>query len=141
MLGRLLARLTGRRVALGGKALGAAGERLAAKHLKRNGYTVLARNVIVPAGEADIVCAAPDGRTLVMVEVKTRAVAPGSVDHVPPEAAVHAHKREKLLQVARQLVRRPGWRGYSFRIDVIAVEWCPCGDHVVRHHVGAVGER
>lgn len=155
MLGGMRAMLVGRvrallarvlsRGAPTGKALGRAGERLAERHLRKQGYTLLARNVVVAPGEADLVCAAPDGVTLVIVEVKTRVVAPkasdGADEHgnaIAPEANIHAHKRRKLRQVTRAVAARPEWRGRPVRIDVVAIEWSPSGKHVIRHHVSAV---
>jgi putative endonuclease len=124
------------------RGLGRAGERHAAKLLKRAGYRILGRNVRVRNGEADLVCEAPDGDTIVVVEVKTRR--PGAAESVqgaavPPEASVHSAKRRKLLAVAETLVRANGWRGRPVRIDVVAVEWLE-GHHppAVRHYVDAV---
>lgn len=153
MLGGMRAMLVGRvrallarvlsRGAPTGKALGRAGERLAERHLRKQGYTLLARNVVVAPGEADLVCAAPDGVTLVIVEVKTRVVASKADDGtragaIAPEANIHAHKRRKLRQVTRAVAARPDWRGRPVRIDVVAIEWSPSGQHVIRHHVSAV---
>ena len=50
--------------------LGLAGERLAAEHLERLGYDILARRHRTRFGELDLVAA--DERTIVFVEVKTR---------------------------------------------------------------------
>ena len=50
--------------------LGRAGERVAAQHLERLGYSIVARNHRTRFGEIDIVAA--DRRSLVFVEVKTR---------------------------------------------------------------------
>ncbi len=50
--------------------LGALGERLAAEHLERLGYEVVARNHRTRYGEIDLVVA--DAGTLVIVEVKSR---------------------------------------------------------------------
>jgi putative endonuclease len=50
--------------------LGAAGERLAAEHLRRRGFRILERNYRTRWGELDIV--AYDGRVLAFCEVKTR---------------------------------------------------------------------
>src|SRR4051794_33643896 len=53
--------------------LGREGERLAARHLRRNGYRVLYRNFRAPhGGEVDIVCRDKSCDTLVFAEVKTR---------------------------------------------------------------------
>jgi putative endonuclease len=51
-------------------ALGRLGERLAAAHLERLGFVILARNARTRYGEIDLI--AFDGRTLVFAEVKTR---------------------------------------------------------------------
>jgi putative endonuclease len=47
------------------RALGASGEALAAEHLRRLGYQLLARNVRTRHGEIDLI--AFDGRTLVFI--------------------------------------------------------------------------
>ena len=130
------------RVPRSDKELGAAGERRAARLLKRGGYRIVGRNVRVPIGEADLVCLAPDRATIVVVEVKTRRRGAGlSVlgETVPPEASVHSQKRRKLRAVARSLTRANGWQGRAVRIDVVAVEWPSDGSEpVMRHHIGAV---
>ncbi|MBI4601734.1 MAG: YraN family protein, partial [Planctomycetes bacterium] len=51
-----------------GGGLGRRGERAAARHLRRQGLRILARNVREGRGEIDLV--ALDGATLVFVEVK-----------------------------------------------------------------------
>lgn len=121
-----------------GKALGAAGERAAARFLRKKGYAVLSRNEHVAPGEADLVCAAPDGITAVIVEVKTRLIEPATPDPIRPEANVHEQKRAKLEQVARALVRKHGWHDRPVRIDIVAVEWSRDGKHVIRHHEGVI---
>ena len=70
--------------------LGRRGEDLAAEHLERLGYEVVARNHRTRYGEIDLVAA--DADTLVIVEVKTRR---GSGN---PWDALHERKR---LQVRR----------------------------------------
>jgi putative endonuclease len=124
------------------KALGRAGERAAARLLRRMGYTVLGRNVRLRIGEADLVCLAPDRRTLVVVEVKTRrrgAELSMRGEIIPPEASVHLHKKKKLVAVTRTLARANGWEGRQIRIDVVAVEWPDSGGApTLRHHENAV---
>lgn len=117
--------------------LGPAGERAAEKYLAAHGYRVLARNARVPAGEADLICTAPDGRTIVLVEVKSRRVVEG-VPSPPAELNVTAHKRRKLRAIMRHLTRANRWRRTPRRIDIIAVDFA--GDEPVelRHHPGAV---
>jgi putative endonuclease len=138
---RLVGRILGRTPETT-RALGRAGERRAARLLKRGGYRVLGRNVRVAAGEADLVCLDPDGQTVVIVEVKTRLRGTGRSllgETVAPEASVHQHKRHKLLAVTRSLVRANGWEERPVRIDVVAVEWPAAGGSpTVRHHKNAV---
>ncbi len=52
------------------RALGRLGERLAATHLQRLGFVIVARNVRTRHGEIDLI--AFNGETLIFVEVKTR---------------------------------------------------------------------
>lgn len=115
------------------RALGAAGERLAAEHVRRAGYRVLDRNVSIASGEADLVCLDPDRRTLVIVEVKTRRAhgTTGRPEH-DPEVNVDARKRRVLLRVARAIARRRGWKHRPVRIDVVAIVWRDRAEHEVR---------
>lgn len=91
-------------------------------------------------GEADLLAIAPDGETVVLVEVKTRRVQvePGAFVSPPPEASITAQKREKLVAILRHLARANGWWKRSLRIDAIAIEWPDRGEPVLRHHEGAV---
>ena len=141
MLGRVFSKLGGR----AGKVsetveLGKKGERLAAKHLRRVGYRILGKNVKVRIGEADIVCCAPDRKTIVIVEVKTRLRGSGRSiqgETIAPETSVHQTKRRKLASIARLLAKANGWTDRPVRIDVIAVEWpIGGGKPTLRHHQG-----
>jgi putative endonuclease len=138
----LLRRLAGRIDPADDKALGRAGERAAARLLRRSGYRILGRNVRLEIGEADLVCLAPDRATIVVVEVKTRRRGANRSllgEIVPPEASVHSHKRRKLGAVARALARSNGWLERPVRIDVVAVEWPSDGAKpTLRHHIDAV---
>ncbi len=123
--------------------LGPQGERAAARLLRQSGYRILARNVRVQGGEADLVCLAPDRRTIVIVEVKARrrGVSTSALsESTPPEASVHAKKRANLARIARTLARINGWTNRPLRIDVIAVEW-PAEKRArptLRHWIAAV---
>ncbi len=142
-LRRLQARILGRMP--GGdparRALGRRGERAAVRFLRRAGYRMLGRNVRSRLGEADVVCLDPDGRTIVIVEVKSRRVpgSDGAPDQLPPEASVGVEKSRKLREITRAIVRANRWRDRPVRIDVVAVEWPAArGRPTVRHHLGAV---
>ena len=76
-------------------AVGAYGERLAARYLTESGMQILDRNWRCDQGEIDIV--AMDGTCLVIIEVKTRrSLAFGS-----PVEAVTAAKAARLRRLAR----------------------------------------
>lgn len=112
---------------------GQLGERLAAKHLKKQRYHLLARNVRSKHGELDLIALDPDGHTIVSVEVKAGAVNP----QYPPELHVTPAKQRRIVALTAQLARRNQLTGRPFRFDVIAVELPDVGDPVIRHHVGA----
>lgn len=123
--------------------LGPAGERAAARHLRRAGYRIVGRNLRLRPGEIDLLALDPERRTLVVVEVKCRrcaAIGPSEAlaTRPPPEASVTAAKRRKLLALARAVSARQRWRLLGVRIDIVGVEWPPGGEPVVRHHVNAV---
>ncbi|MHC4975014.1 MAG: YraN family protein [Planctomycetota bacterium] len=118
------------------KTLGERGEALASRYLKKRRFRVVRRNLDVGVGEADIVCLSPDRTTLVIVEVKTRHMRETSV--TIPEAAINAHKRRKLVQVAHACASALRWGEKPLRIDVVAIETREGGDPVIRHHENAV---
>jgi putative endonuclease len=97
------------------RALGQVGEAAAVRFLRRRGLVILARNLRSRLGEIDLL--AQDGRTLVFVEVKARRGVPGD----PPEAAVDARKRARLIRLALGYLaaRRLGER--ACRFDVVGV--------------------
>ncbi len=105
------------------------GERLAARFLKRRGFRILHRNLTVGRDEADLVAVAPDGRTLVIVEVKTRAD-----PEAWPEEAIGRDKRSKLARLAARLSSRPEFRDRPLRFDVVAVTLPPDARPHVRHY-------
>jgi putative endonuclease len=118
------------------RELGALGEEAAAAHLRGRGFKVIGRNLRVPMGEADLLCTLED--VVVLVEVKTRLRREGAPllsNTVAPEASVTAHKRRKLLSIAKHLKRANRWS--RVRIDVVGVEYHDDGgDPEVRHHPG-----
>ena len=96
------------------KILGRRGENAAARHLKRNGYRIIKRNYLCPAGEIDILAA--DGDMLVFVEVKTRARQTDS----DPENSVGRRKRSKIIAAARYLLATTE-SDAACRFDVISI--------------------
>lgn len=133
-LARLLLGEASKRDPIGNK-----GEAAAAKFLKRKKFKVLARNVRVRFGEADLLCLAPDRHTVVVVEVKSRRVDDaGTRPYLPPEASVTKEKRRKLRAVLMHLARANRWHDRPLRVDAVAVELPPRGKPVIRHHEGLI---
>lgn len=105
------------------RELARTGERLAARHLERQGFSILARNVRTRHGEIDLI--AFDGHTLVFAEVKTRthqmrgAACPLQL----PLEALSARQRARLRRLAgawlAQAPRRPF--ADAIRFDAIGV--------------------
>ena len=98
-------------------ALGRRGEDLAHRYLRRQGYTIVARNYRLASGDAEADLIAWDGGTLVVVEVKSRR----SDQHGPPERAVGEEKRAHLRRVARAYARKTDTPWESVRCDVVTV--------------------
>ncbi len=111
---------------------GARGERAAADFLKQNNYRVIARNLRNRFGEIDLVALAPDGNTVVIIEVKT-----AEDPHAMPELRVNLKKQRKLTALAAQTARRYKLQNKPIRFDVIAVNLPPDADPIVRHYRAA----
>jgi len=108
------------------------GEALAARHLAELGYTELARNLRVGHDEADLVMLAPCGRTLVVVEVKTRSDAGAR-----PEERIDHGKRASLTRLARTLAEQPALRPLLVRFDVLAIVLAAGLEPELRHFIDA----
>jgi len=97
------------------ETLGSQGERLAARYLKRHGYTILDRNIHFGKYEIDLI--ALDGDTTAFVEVKTRR----TDDPVSPEENVHYKKKQHIIRAARQYIDRENNPEMYYRFDIMAV--------------------
>ena len=99
--------------------LGALGESIAADHLQKNGYRIVAKNVHVSKNEIDII--AQDDSFLVFVEVKTRSVQhEGSSLYGSPARAVDSKKRTNTVKAAIGYLKTH-YTDKQPRIDVIEV--------------------
>jgi putative endonuclease len=99
------------------KSLGQRGEDAAARFLKQQGYTVLARSLDSRLGELDIV--AIDGRTIVFVEVKTRT----SDEKGHPTEAIDPRKQQRMTQAALAYLKAQRLLDYPARFDAVAITW------------------
>ena len=120
--------------------LGRIGEQMAARHLQRCGYQIIARNWRPDSadlrGELDIV--AWDGDTLVFCEVKARR----GHDAGGPLAAITAAKVAQLRRLAGAFLAarsgdasRPAMGHAPVRIDVVGVCWPSTGGRAVIDHI------
>jgi putative endonuclease len=101
------------------KEIGAIGEKIAARYLRRNGYRILARNLHLGRNELDLV--AKNKHHLTFVEVKTRSFAtPEEAEQHRPALAVDQAKRQRTLQAAREYLHLHP-TGLCPRMDVIEV--------------------
>ncbi|MCX6397685.1 MAG: YraN family protein [Propionibacteriales bacterium] len=112
------------------QALGAYGERLAARYLVSRGMSILDQNWRCPAGEIDLVLR--DGADVVVCEVKTRR---GSVGG-PPLAAVGPHKLARLRRLAVLWVEDHEPGRPSIRLDLVGVQLPYRGPSLVEHAIG-----
>jgi putative endonuclease len=99
------------------KLLGNRGEGAAARHLRSQGYRILARQWLTRWGEFDLI--ALDGETVVFVEVKTRRS--NAAGH--PAEAVTRDKQVRMTRQALVYLKRHRWLERRARFDVVAVVW------------------
>lgn len=107
--------------------LGLSGEELAARHLERAGWRVLARNYRFGHREIDLI--ARRGRTVAFVEVKTRT----RLCWGHPLLAIDGRKRAEIERVARVWLQRHGRAGDECRFDAIALHRADDGSLVLEH--------
>ena len=99
---------------MAGISKGAAGEVLAVRFLRSNGYQVLGGNYRCRYGEIDLV--AQNKEYLVFVEVKSRE----EDAYFRPSAAVTADKQRRIIKTALHFIARyPNTR--QMRFDVIEI--------------------
>lgn len=111
-------------------ALGARGEELAVEHLQEHDLVVLDRNWRCRHGELDVV--ATDGRTLVVVEVKTRS----GRGYGRAEESVTPAKLARMRRLAQVWLSTHHVRWVEVRFDVVGVEIDRQGDVRLVHLEG-----
>lgn len=97
--------------------LGNAGEREAARYLRRQGFQIIARRYRTPLGEIDLI--ARDGECIVFIEVKTRR----SSEAGQPFESVDRRKQQQLTRLALAYLKQRGWLEQPARFDVISIVW------------------
>ncbi len=97
------------------KDIGALGEDIAVRHLKKLKYKIIARNYLTKRGEVDII--AKDGDTIAFIEVKSRK----SGTKVNPLYSVNIRKQKQICKAAQDYIVRKKIKDTMFRFDVLTV--------------------
>jgi putative endonuclease len=124
--------MTGSATAARRQALGAYGERVAARHLTDQGMILLDRNWRCDEGELDLVLR--DGPALVGCEVKTRT----SLSHGSPHEAVTDAKLARLQRLLQRWMRDHDVHPAETRVDLVAV-LRPTRGPALLEHVRGIG--
>jgi putative endonuclease len=98
-------------------AIGERGERAAFFHLRRMGFTVVARGWRSGRAPGDLDPIARENGVLCFVEVKTRTTR----DFATAESAVDEHKRKTLRRLARHYLRLLEDEGPPTRFDILSI--------------------
>ena len=114
------------------RSVGQRGEDAAAIFLRRQGFKILARNVRAGRNEIDIV--AQEGKTLVIVEVRSRT----ADDEIHPEDSIGPTKQRHVHRAAEYYVARLRTPPADVRIDVVAVVMLPGEAPRITHYRDAI---
>jgi putative endonuclease len=96
---------------------GRRGEDLAHRFLRRQGFTVVARNYRTRSGSGEIDLIGWERDYLVFVEVKSRA----TDEFGSPDRAVDSEKQARIERAARDYTRRAGADWACVRFDIVNV--------------------
>lgn len=96
--------------------IGRSGEELAAEHLQRKGYRIIARNYRTRQAEIDII--AEHQSTIVFVEVKTRR----GTGFGHPKWAVTPAKQRKISMAALTYLKKQSAMHRRARFDVVTIQ-------------------
>lgn len=113
------------------QAMGAFGEKVAARHLtEERGMTLLERNWRCRAGEVDLLLR--DGETLVVCEVKTRR----GTQYGDPLEAVTPEKYQRLRTIASFWMEWTGVQFSDVRIDLVGIDLSKPSAERIAHVAG-----
>jgi len=110
-------------------SLGTWGEWIALRHLRRQGWDIVARNWKGQRGELDLV--AYDDEFLVFVEVKTKQLP----SPLPPEDQITRKKEMMLDLLISEFTMRYEIFDCPTRLDVIAIETEDMVGYELRHYL------
>ena len=98
------------------KETGNLGEKIAAEHLKKQGYRILETNYHCRYGEIDIV--ARHREYLVFIEVRTKT----NLNYGTPEESITETKMDHLRMAANRYIQERGYKKDLWRIDIVLIE-------------------
>ncbi len=99
------------------KELGKAGEEIAVRFLRDNGFEIIEKNYRYGHGEIDIIVKDPDDGFTVFVEVKTRK----NLEFGEPEYAMTKSKQKQVKKMAELYLYDKGIEEIDCRFDVVAI--------------------
>jgi putative endonuclease len=104
--------------------VGKRGEDQAALYLQEQGLQIIARHVLLPRGEIDLICRHKEDWVFVEVKTRTRISAPSALD------AITTTKRKRLIAGALIYMKKHHLEGENIRFDVVTIEdsqieWLP----------------
>ena len=111
------------------------GEKLALKHLKKQGYRYITSNFATAQGEIDLIM--QQDEAIVFVEVKTRR----EESFATGQEAVNYHKQKHIEAVARQFIHQHNLYDSPCRFDVVVIVANETNKWVIRHFENAFGGR
>ena len=94
---------------------GKMGEMRAEQMLQEKGYAILARNIVCPGAEIDLI--AMDGQAIVFIEVKMR-----TRGGMAGREAVTVQKQKRICKGAMYYLMRNGLMNRQARFDVIEIQ-------------------
>jgi putative endonuclease len=113
---------------------GQAAERICELELRRRGWSILARNWRIRIGEIDLI--ARDGRTVVIVEVKSARPGNGAGPETPALAVTTAKQRRLRRLATAWLSARSAQLNFDeVRFDVVGVRFARDGSVADYDHI------
>ena len=113
----------------GNRGTGDLGEELAANLLVTHGYRIVEQNFRCKGGEVDIIARAPEDKSLVFIEVKTRR----GLTYGVPQLAVTPFKQRQISKAALTWLSKNKLHDSNARFDVIAILLHTDGQHTIEH--------
>jgi putative endonuclease len=111
-------------------SIGAYWEKVAAKALKKEHYTIVARNWRNPGAHGEIDIVAKVGAVLVFVEVRSR----GAEALVGGYDSITRDKKEVLRRTCLAYLSGLKKRPQTYRFDVVEISYRDAKDYEIRHY-------